>query len=63
MQQSVSGNPQKTGDLVRICPDVVFHRDVFLPTVLSAGGGSVASCTSRYAAGIATGFRREMTPC
>lgn len=33
MQQSVSSKPEKTDELVRRGPDVVFHRDVFLQVV------------------------------
>ncbi|RZF27672.1 hypothetical protein EVC45_21960 [Paraburkholderia sp. UYCP14C] len=40
MQQSVSGRPEKTDELVRMSPGVVFHRDVLLPAKPPQGSKS-----------------------
>ena len=47
MQQSVSGKPEKTVDLVRIGPDVVFHRDVFLSVTPPRGSPPAADRSRR----------------
>ncbi|KPD18432.1 hypothetical protein ADM96_11865 [Burkholderia sp. ST111] len=40
MQQSVSGRPEKTDELVRMGPGVVFHRHVLLPAKPPQGSTS-----------------------
>ncbi|SDF77953.1 hypothetical protein SAMN05216466_10149 [Paraburkholderia phenazinium] len=40
MQQSVSGRPEKTDELVRVGPGVAFHRDVLLPAKPPQGSTS-----------------------
>ncbi|MFM0465114.1 hypothetical protein PQR34_45170 [Paraburkholderia sediminicola] len=47
MPQSVNGNLEKQDDLVRIGPNAVFHRDVFLPVVPPPGNTPAATQSRR----------------
>jgi hypothetical protein len=41
MPQSVNGKLDRQDGLVRIGPNALFHRNVFLPVVPSPGGGRI----------------------
>jgi hypothetical protein len=55
----MKGTPEKMDELVRIGPDVVFHRDVFLPVVPSPRSRPAADQSRRVPPDAQPGWRLD----
>ncbi|WP_454875367.1 hypothetical protein [Paraburkholderia xenovorans] len=59
MQQSPDAERDKINDLVRIGPDVVFHRDVLLPVAPPASGKRATEQIRRASSSIQPGLQLD----